>query len=75
MHPEKSALETSRLCIKLFSVIGAEVPIQDTLYSLCTPSANQVFTDGGPKPIICKLIRRLVKEYVMAHRKDAIAAR
>ena len=64
----ESALETSSLCVNLFREMGAEV-------SLCNIDvAHRVSTRherGGPKPVICKFVRRLAKGKVMEARQRA----
>lgn len=64
----ESALETSTLCAKLFRQMGAEVSLQDI------DIAHRVSTRherDGPKPVICKFVRRLAKGKVMEVRQRA----
>ena len=64
----ESALDTSSLCINLFRQMGAEVSLQDI------DIAHRVLTrreSDGPKPVICKFVRRLAKGKVMEVRKQA----
>lgn len=64
----ESALETSSLWVKLFREMGAEVSLQDI------DIAHRVSTRrerDGPKPVICKFVRRLAKGKVMEVRKRA----
>ena len=64
----ESALETSTLCAKLFRQMGAEVSLQDI------DIAHRVSTRherDGPKPVICKFVRRLAKAKVMEVRQRA----
>ena len=54
----ESAFETGTLCVKLFRQMGAEVSLQDI------DIAHRVSTRherDGPKPVICKFVRRLAK--------------
>ena len=64
--------QTSALCVKLFSDMGADVSLQDIDIAHRVPQRNA--TTGAPKPIICKFVRRLSKEAVMARRNDACKA-
>lgn len=72
LSEQESYSQTSRLCVKLFSDMGAEVSIHDIDIAHRVPQRNA--TAGAPKPIICKFVRRLSKEAVMARRNDACKA-
>ena len=64
----ESALDTSSLCVNLFRQMGAEVSLQDI------DTAHRILTrreSDGPKPVICKFVRQLVKGKVMEIRKQA----
>ena len=69
------ASETSNLCVNLFNRMGANITINDI------DIAHRVsFRDSSrsePKPIICKFVRRLARNNVMAVRREAssVAAR
>ena len=65
---QETARETSDLCVALFNGMGAVVSLQDLDVAHRVPRRDQ---DGGPKPIICKFIRRLAKSEVMNRRRDA----
>ena len=65
---QETARETSGLCVALFNGMGAVVSLQDLDVAHRVPRRDQ---DGGPKPIICKFIRRLAKSEVMNRRRDA----
>ena len=65
----EDASETSKLCVNLFSRMGANISINDI------DIAHRVsFRDSSrsePKPIICKFVRRLARNNVMAVRREA----
>ena len=56
-QPESSK-KTSGICVKLFNAMGADVSIQDIDSAHRIPVRNEK-SQGKPKPIICKFIRRL----------------
>ena len=56
MKEKESAEETSSLCVKLFREMGAEVTIHDIDMAHRVPTRE---AHGGPKPIVCKFVRRL----------------
>ena len=66
--PNESTASTSMLCLKLFKEMGADVLISDIDTAHRVPSRKN---NGKPKPIVCRFVRRLAKEIVMNHRKDA----
>ena len=55
------AQETANLCIALFNEIGVKVSERDIDIAHRVPSRKKT---NGPQPIICKLIRRSVKEEI-----------
>ena len=72
LSEQESYSQTSGLCVKLFSGMGAEVSLHDIDIAHLVAQRNA--TAGAPKPIICKFVRRLSKEAVMARRNDACKA-
>ncbi|XP_068707399.1 uncharacterized protein [Montipora foliosa] len=54
---KESAEETSSLCVKLFREMGARVPTREA--------------HGGPKPIVCKFVRRLARNKVINLRNES----
>lgn len=68
LNSRESASESSLHRLNLFNEIGAEVSPHDIDYAhrILTRTAN-----AGPRPIIYRFTRRLVKENVMLRRKDA----
>lgn len=64
----ESAEQTSKLCIDLFHDIGAEVTLQDIDIAHRVPSRKP---GNQTNAIICKFVRRLAREKVMAARKKA----
>ena len=65
---QETARETSNLCVALFNGMGAVVSLQDLDVAHRVPRRDQ---DDGPKPIICKFIRRLAKSEVINRRRDS----
>ena len=65
---DESAASTSKLCLNIFKKTGADVSMFDIDTAHRVPSRNN---NGKPKPIVCRFVRRLAKESVMNHRKDA----
>ena len=67
---EHESVETTRqLCLKLFHSIGAEGVMKndiDIAHRLNSRRSDSHY----PRPIVCKFIRRLAKEEVMAHRNE-----
>ena len=68
LNEQESYSQTSGLCVKLFSDMGADVSLYDIDIAHCVPQRN--VTVGALKPIISKFVRRLSKEAVMARRND-----
>ena len=67
LYEHESAKDTAKLCLEIFKAIGAsELPSQD----IDIAHRVQSRSDIGPKPIICKFVRRLAKENVMNHRRE-----
>ena len=72
LSEQESYSQTSGLCVKLFSDMGADVSLYDIDIAHCVSQRNA--TAGAPKPIICKFVRRLLKKAVVAQRNDACKA-
>ena len=67
LYEHESANDTAKLFLEIFKAIGAsELTVQDIDIAHCVQSRS----DTGPKPIICKFVRRLAKENVMNHRRE-----
>lgn len=66
-NPHESAVETTTLCVRLFQNLGVEVTLQDIDIAHRVPVRNAT---SDSKPIICKFVRRVVKEQIMRVRKD-----
>lgn len=71
LKPNESAEETSQLCVDLFNSMGVQVSLNDI--DIAHRVSYRDVARTGPKPIVCKFVRRLVKNQVMAKRKDASA--
>ena len=65
----ENALETSKLVVRLFNVMGAQVSLNDIDIAHRVPFRDSKRKD--PKPIVCKFTRRLARNKVMAVRKEA----
>ena len=57
----------STTSVKLFKEMGENISIQDIDTAHRVPQRNNA---GNPKPIVCRFVRRLVKESLMSHRKE-----
>ncbi|CAH3168834.1 unnamed protein product [Porites evermanni] len=64
----KSAQQTSSLCVSPSRALGADVPIRDIDSAHRVPMRQ---ASGGPRPVICKFVRRLARDKVMARRREA----
>ncbi|XP_044165681.1 uncharacterized protein LOC114967698 [Acropora millepora] len=69
MSQDESSPITSGLCERLFKAMGSAVSIQDIDTAHRVPTRNT--GNGGPRPIICRFIRRLSKDNVMNQRRNA----
>ena len=63
-----SAQQTSSLCVSLFRALGADVSIRDIDTAHRAPTRQ---ASSGPRPVICKFVRRLARDEVMARRRNA----
>ena len=70
MSTTESASSTSSFCVKIFNEMGADVSILDIETAHKVPTRSD--QGSGPKPIICKFLRRLAKEQGMECRNDVI---
>ena len=66
---DESRAITSALCERLFKEMGSAVSIQDIDTAHRVPTRNT--GNGGPRPIICRFIRRFSKDTVMDQRRNA----
>ena len=64
---DESAASTSKLCLNIFKEMGANVTVNNIDIVHRVPSRN---SNGKPKPIVCRFVRRLAKDMVMSVRKD-----
>ena len=76
--PEKGTNEsadgTSGICVALFRETGVDVSINDIDTAHRVPDRNNSSHDPRPKAIICKFVRRLARDKVVAKRADAYKA-
>ena len=63
----ESANESTTVCANLFKEMGADVNIEDIDIAHRIPSRTK---SDSPRPIVCKFIRRIAREKVMAKRKE-----
>ena len=68
LNTQETAMDTSKLCAKLFAEMGTDITLQDIDIAHRVPLRS---AGNFPKPIICKFTRRIAKEMVMVLRKDA----
>ena len=61
--PEETAWDTSDLCVALFKEMGAEINIHDIDTVQRTARGRD---SDGPRPIMCKFVRRLARESVIS---------
>lgn len=66
--PEKTAQDTSSLCVSLFTALGAEITLQDIDMAQRTAEGRN---SNGPRPIICKFVRQLARDSVMSVQHQA----
>ena len=64
---QESASKTVSLCINLFKAAGIEISNQDIDIAHRIPTRTAA---SGPRPVVCKFTRRIVKEQVMHSRKE-----
>ena len=64
----ESASQTASLCINLFKTAGIEISNQDIDIAHRIPTR---IATSGPRPIVCKFTRRIMKEQVMNARNEA----
>ena len=64
----ESASTTTDLCLKFFKATGVEISCYDIDIAHRVPKRNAT---PGPRPIVCKFTRRIIKEEVMNKRNDA----
>ena len=71
MSMQESVETTTQLCLTLFHAIGAEGVKKNDIDITHMHRVNSRRSDSHyPRPIVCKFIRRLAKEEVMAHRNE-----
>ncbi|XP_068717218.1 uncharacterized protein [Montipora capricornis] len=68
LNTQETAMDTSKLCAKLFTEMGTSITLQDIDMAHRVPLRS---AGNRPKPIICKFTRRIATETVMAVRQDA----
>ena len=66
-NSSESASETTNLCLKLFHKLGVDITRNDIDIAHRVPSRSARPT---PRPIICKFVRKIVKEETIKARKN-----
>jgi len=61
------AIDTTKLCVRIFQAMGCNISINDIDIAHRVPARNAT---NGPRPIICRFVRRLVREEVMSRRRE-----
>ena len=65
--PSESSSETTAMCLKPFERLGIEITRFDIDIAHRVPIRS---SRSGPRPIMCKLVRRVVREEILKARKD-----
>jgi hypothetical protein len=68
-NERETAASSTELCVQLFNGMGVEVKTHDVDIAHRVPHRNAFAT--GPKPIVCKFVRRVVKDEVIRQRREA----
>ena len=69
-NESESFEDTAKLCLQLFSCLGVDgITLHDIDIAHDSVQGRASAVGNKPKPIICKFIRRLAKEKVMATRR------
>ncbi|KAK2548193.1 hypothetical protein P5673_031656 [Acropora cervicornis] len=68
LSDREKAEDTSNLCVNLFNKMGAEVSMRDI--DITHRVSLRDTSRMGPKPIVCKFVRRLARNKVMSKRKE-----
>ena len=68
IDPRESASATTSLCLSLLKASGVDINKQDVDVAHRVPTRQAT---AGPRPVICKFTRRIVKEEVINRRKEA----
>ena len=64
---KEPAIDTTILCVRIFQAMGCNISINDIDMAHRVPARN---TTNGPKRIICRFVRRLIREEVMSRRRE-----
>ena len=63
---KEPAIDTMKLCVRIFQAMGCNISINDIDIAHRVPTRNAT---NGPRPIICRFVRRLIREEVMTRRR------
>lgn len=61
------AIDTTKLCVRIFQAMGCNISINDVDIAHRVPARNAT---NSPRPIICRFVRRLIREEVMSRRQE-----
>ena len=61
------AIDTTKLCVRIFQAMGCNISINDIDIAHRVPARNAT---NSPRPIICRFVRRLIREEVMSRRQE-----
>ena len=64
---KEPAIDTTKLCVRIFQAMGCNISINDIDIAHRVPTRNAT---NGPRPIICRFVRRLIREEVMTRRRE-----
>ena len=63
---KEPAIDTTKLCVGIFQAMGCNISINDIDIAHRVPARNAI---NGPKPIICRFVRRLIWEVMSRWRE------
>ena len=69
VNDNESADKTAAICVKLFSALGVNNVSLQAIHTDNRVQKRNQHSSGSPNQIICKFVRRLAKDKVMAARK------
>ena len=63
---KEPAIDTTKLCVRIFQAMGCNISINDIDIAHRVPARSAT---NGPKSIICRFVRQLIREEVMSRRR------
>ena len=64
---KEPAVDTTKLCVRIFQARVCNISIKDIDIAHRVPTQN---ARNGPRPIVCRFVRRLIREEVMSRRRE-----